>query len=351
MNHLRAVGVYLGAIAAMTVIALLLVSAVVEGQGAKTFTLRGGHYANPGAFFAEEQRFADTLGARSNQRLKLNIVWSSGFGKSNELLGLTGRRAIDAAAVPTGHYPDVLPFNKVFQLPFIGLLPSDYGRIKETLLKEFPEFEQEYTKQGVKRLFYQSLPAFWAIGNGDPSKCNLAGLVGKKIRTFGDALPKMMAAVGAVPVDIAPVEWYEALQRRTIDFTSAPLGTVLDNKLHEVANLACGPVFTFVGHDWVVNLETFNSLPPDLQTLVVDTANETRQRYVDFATERDQKGQGEIAAKGMKLAKLAAEDLAKWRERTPDLLGFWVKDLAGKGLGDRARVIADRFRELVAKSR
>src|SRR5215475_12486858 len=285
------------------VVFLVLGAATAEGQATRTITLRAGHYANPGAFYAEEQQFADTLAAKSNQRLKFNIVWSSGYGKSNELLGLVGRQSIDAAAVPTGHYPDVLPLNKVFQTPFIGLSPNDYGRIKETLIKEFPEFDQEYAKLGAKRLYYKSLPAFWTVGNGDPTRCNLAGFKGKKIRTFGDLLPKMMAAVGATPVDVAPVEWYEALQRRTIDFTTAPLGAVRDNKLHEVSNLACGPVFTFVGHDWVMNLETFNRLPADLQQIVVDTANETKARYVQFAVEREKKGQEEVMATKMKLAR------------------------------------------------
>lgn len=348
MTRLPRVAVSLTTLSSLA-LGILLVATAAEGQGAKTFTLRAGHYANPGAFFAEEQRFGDTLAAKSNQRIRFNIVWSSGYGKSNELLGLVGRRSIDSAAVPSGHYPDVLPFNKVFQTPFIGLSPNDYGRIKETLIKEYPEFDQEYAKLGVKRLYYQSLPAFWAVGNGDPGKCNLAGFKGKKIRTFGDLLPKMMAAAGATPVDVAPVEWYEALQRRTIDFTSAPLGAVKDNKLHEVSNLACGPVFTFVGHDWVMNLETFNGLPADLQQVVLDTASETKARYVQFAVERDKKGQEEVLATKMKLARIPEPDLAKWREQIPDLLALWVKDLEGKGHGDRARAIADRFRKLLAE--
>jgi len=332
---------------------LLVLAAACGGGGAsvseETFTLRGGHYANAGAFFAEEQRFANALGIKSNQRVKMDIVWSSGYGKSNELLGLTSKGSIDAGAVPPGHYPDQLPFNKVFQVPFIGLSLADYARIKETLIAEFPFFEEEYTKLGVKRLYYQTLPVFWIVGNGDPDECTLAGLKGKKIRSFGDSLPELYKAAGAVAVDVPPVEWYEALQRGTIDFTSVPIGAIIDNKLHEVSNMACGPIFSFVGHDWVINLDKFNSMPEDLQKLIVDTANDTKLRYVEFAEQITASAKKDIVTEGMVVKILPAADLAEWTANAPDLLAKWEEDLAGKGKGEEARAVGARFRELLAQ--
>ena len=82
---------------------------------------------------------------------------------------------------------------------------------------------------------------------------------------------------------------------------------------------------------------------------MLETAKETNQRYVKFATDRDKEGLEEIAKAGMAVRELSQGDLATWRKQMPDLVGLWVKDLEAKGLGDRARVIGDRFRALAAE--
>ena len=63
MRRLRPIGMSPVTIVSVTLAILVLVAAAAEGQATRTFTLRAGHYGNPGAFFAEEQHFADIQNA------------------------------------------------------------------------------------------------------------------------------------------------------------------------------------------------------------------------------------------------------------------------------------------------
>ena len=82
----------------------------------------------------------------------------------------------------------------------------------------------------------------------------------------------MVRALGANPTPIAWTETYTALQTKVVDGQENPVPTILMAKLHEVQKF-----ITLSGHvygvDWfVINERFFQSLPPDLQYIVLDSA-------------------------------------------------------------------------------
>ena len=98
---------------------------------------------------------------------------------------------------------------------------------------------------------------------------------GKKVRTLGADVPKMYAAVGAVPVSLTTPELYEALQRGTVDYVSIPTTHTRTLKLSEVGKHACGPIFMLaMGHTTAINLDTWKKLPADIQKTILELARD-----------------------------------------------------------------------------
>ncbi len=322
--------------------ALLMASA---GTQAADFNLRWGHYLGKGPFLEIEQEFARKIEARTNGRVKISITYAGGLGKGNEVLTLAGRGAIDMASAPPSYYAEQLLYWKVFQMPFIFSSPEQAMDVLAKSLKEFPVYMKEMSKMNVKWLFQQPLGVYFLTGPG--ASCDsIAGLKGKKIRSFGGAVPKAHAAIGAVPVNVRPVQVYEALQRGTIDYSFLNAGNIQQYKLYEPGKYSCGPIMAITGHNIVIGMRTWNKLPKDIQDIFADQAVKTHAKYLAWLNDFESQAVSNIKKAGGVVKQFPAGELSKWKAKAPDVLAGWVADMKKRGQGDMAARVAKRWREL-----
>ena len=263
-------------------------------NAAPEFTLRWGHYLSNSPFLQLEKDFAKKVEAGTNGRVKIDMTFAGGLGKGGELLGLVGRGAIDMAAIVPGYYAKQLPFYKAFQIPFVFSNPKQAIAISMRSYKELPSFKQELDKQNVHFLFHQPLGVYYLTGK-DPSCDTIAGLKGKKIRSFGGDVPKIHGAVGAVPVSVGVTQVYEALQRGSLDYSFLNAGNILSNRLYEPGKYSCGPVMVIAGHLLVVGNKTWNKLPKDIQGVFTKAAAEIQAKYVAFVDDHENAAKAKMA--------------------------------------------------------
>jgi TRAP-type C4-dicarboxylate transport system substrate-binding protein len=107
-------------------------------------------------------------------------------------------------------------------------------------------------------------------------KIDKADLTGLKIRTspFYDPLVK---ALGGSPVRIAGGEIYSALEKGVVDGTCWPAVGALDYKWYEVAKCQLRPTYGEDINLLLVNLNSWNRLPKDIQGLLTKTAIEVEE--------------------------------------------------------------------------
>ena len=102
----------------------------------------------------------------------------------------------------------------------------------------------------------------------------LAEFKGKRIRSYGVALPAMIEAVGAVPVGMPDVEAYEAMSNNVLDCSAADIALVAAFKLDEVAHYFINvPMGASWGHILVINKDVYASLS-DSQKAILDAMKE-----------------------------------------------------------------------------
>lgn len=326
--------------------AVLGLASIGAASAQQTFNLRFAHYLPQGPFLDVEEGFTKRVEERTGGNVKISIAYSGALGGGNEVLGLTGRGAVDMTAVVPGYYPDQLLYWKTSQIPFVFDSPRQAIEVVTTAAKELPAFNEEMDRLGVRFLFQQPLGSFYLTGAG-PDCDTLAGLQGKKVRAFGADIPRVVSAAGATPVTIQVVEIYEALQRRTLDYSFLNLGNIAANRLPEVAKTTCGPVMSIGGHMVLINKRTWDRLPAEYQAIITEEAEKAQEEYYTWLEQNDAETSKILEGQGHTVKAIQPEELATWRKNAPDLLQGWVEDMTKRGQGETATAVAQRYRELM----
>lgn len=323
--------------------AAVLAAGAVQAQDV---TLRWGHYLGDSAFLQAEKDFAAAVEERTEGRVAIEITYAGGLGTGFEVLALAGRGAIDMAAIVPGYYADQLLFWRAYQIPFVFETPRQAMDISAAAFVDLPYFQEELSKFGVKFLFHQPLGDYFLTG-ADANCDNIAGLAGKKIRSFGSDIPKAHEALGAVPVSVSVGEVYEALQSGALDYSFLNRGNILSNRLFEPGPYSCGPIMAITGHLIVINEDVWGDISEADQAIILEEADKAGKAYIDNIEAAEEAAGAAIVAAGGTIKPFPAEELAKWKSTAPDLLQAWVDDMTERGMGTEATEVATYWRAII----
>lgn len=325
---------------------LAAAAGVSEAQQYPKVVLRFAHFVPatlPGA--TVDQWFADELAKRTGGQMTMQIYWAESFGKSMELLKMAGQGGVDVSATAAGYFPSQIPMLAGATLPF-AKSAKQAKMVWTTLYNETPALQQEARANGVMPLLWHPIPTYHLIGRTQIR--TLDDLKGKRIRSFGEEFPRVLRSLGATPVTVLPGEWYESINRGSIDFMLHSLDTLATFKIHEVAKQASlinlGALVSWP--QWW-NLKKWESFPPHVQKLLTDLAREGDAIEIARLDEAVKKATETMKASGVQFTPFA--DQQKLDKLIPDYIGEWGAKLEKLGKGAEAKPIVARWRELMAK--
>jgi tripartite ATP-independent transporter DctP family solute receptor len=87
----------------------------------------------------------------------------------------------------------------------------------------------------------------------------------------------MWGALGAIPTPIAWSETYSALQTGVANGQENPISNIYANKIYEVNNYVMMTEHLYNVFHWTINKDFYNSLPSDLQDIIMDSAAEATE--------------------------------------------------------------------------
>jgi TRAP-type C4-dicarboxylate transport system substrate-binding protein len=153
----------------------------------------------------------------------------------------------------------------------------------------------------------------WDAANGIWSKkdvTKLDDLNGMKIRVGGYLPTQGIKALGASPVTIAGSELAPAMMAGTIDSVLTSLGYGYSIGLAKVSKTF---TLTPLSPTWsavtVMNLKTFNSLPPDLQKVVLEVGRELQQMVSLSTTAEYMMSLDTVDLSGVKRTRFSKEEM------------------------------------------
>lgn len=165
-------------------------------------------------------------------------------------------------------------------------------------------------------------------------------LKGHTIRVYSRGTAQIVQTLGGAPTTIGVGEVYTALQRGTVDGAIGGLGGAVGLKYYEVAKNMFSPmgVLGSLVNGYVMNKKKFDSLPPDLQKVIIASANDARNHAQSqlISIYSKQLKQVRKAGKDVHALKPQGEEWKQWHKA--------IEPLIKKGEGEYPKQLVNMLR-------
>ncbi|SCX76473.1 TRAP transporter substrate-binding protein [Alkaliphilus peptidifermentans] len=219
-------------------------------------------------------KFKEDVEAKSNNRIKVNLFPSGQLGSAREMFEGLQMGTQEIALVPTARISGFAPELQLFDLPF--LFPTREIAYQIMDGKVGDELLHNLESQQVKGIaFYEDGFKHFTANNELRSIEDFRGV---KFRTMeSPIIMNQFRALGSNPVPIDFSELYNSLQLGVVDGQENPLVTILNMKFYEVQDYLMISSHAYLGHVLIFSNSWFNSLPEDIQEILVSTGRDVAQ--------------------------------------------------------------------------
>ncbi len=324
---------------------LPLVSGCGQDQGeadqpVQTFNLSLATFWPATDFMVSEghRAWIEEVERRTDGRVKINLHSGEALLGAREIFNGVAVGVADIGTTCPSYTPGMFPLTEAFELPGYENINAvsasitvneGYKRLKQDL--DVDEYDD------VKVLF------FWATGPGDiMSKRrvhNLNDLSGMEIRAVGGTVPPL-ERLGAVTHSMPMSESYLALDQGLVEGILAPNDTLRGFRLAEVVDHVTKTPFLYnVVFMKIMNKNTWNSLPEDIQEVFEELNDEFAYIYGRLRAEHTRAGlEYGVEEHGIDVYELTADEEEKWLERIEPVVEDWIKRREDRGLPGRKTV-------------
>lgn len=219
--------------------------------------------------------FQEEVEKNSSGRIAVELYPNSSLGSERVMFEACQMGTLEVAYGTTSVLAN---FDKTLQVLDLPFLFTDEAKAREAMVGELGQaaaanlgniglLNLTYMENGIRHLMNNSRP----VNTPDDVK-------GLKIRTMEN--PIHMSAfthLGASPTPMAFTELFTALQQGTVDGNEQPIFLIKSSRFEEVQKY-----LSLTGHFYTAGIATINkaffeSLPEDLQTVVMDAAGVARE--------------------------------------------------------------------------
>jgi TRAP-type C4-dicarboxylate transport system substrate-binding protein len=155
----------------------------------------------------------------------------------------------------------------------------------------------------------------------------LDSMKGAKIRSFSSMSTLWLEEIGAVAVVTPASEIYTALATGVVEGNFASPITHIDRKQYEVCQYTNLWPVSPVLHAVFVNRDAFNSLPSDLQEILVEEVQKERANIREKTINSDKPALEKLQNEhGVTIVEISEEELTKGREAGARVLNKWLAE-------------------------
>lgn len=297
-----------------------------------------------------DQWFVDEVRARTNGEVDIEVFYSSALGEPKETLALLETGAIEMAAMSPAYFPDQLPFfTAPNSIPMALNGPEQSYELTRRILAEVPALMQEAQAKGIRPLYFHVLNPYLMVAK-EPI-LNLAGIEGKKFRTWGSDLPRAVEVVGATPVTLVTNEIYEGLLRGSVDIIPFSVDLIVNYKIYEVATHVMETAI-WCGSSWGIWITdaAWAKISPENQKIVLEVAAEAAARDLAAIQQAAVDARNELLSRGVTFHPFPSDESAKWRAMLPDFFAEFIARAEATGKGDDARKMVEIWKQVAAGS-
>lgn len=254
-------------------------------------------------------RFAELLDERSGGKIKLTVHSGGTLGSAKETLEGVQMGSIDFIVESSASLSNFTDAMSVFDLPYLF---KSNAEARKGLSGEAARGQLDALESvGFKGINYWE-NGIYAIGSVKEVR-SLADLAGMRVRSIDSPLQAdVYAALGAQPVVLSWGDIYTSLQQGVIDaVSSTTVPNMYTTNFYEVA-----PYIVLSNHGYspaplLCNLNMWNSLPANVQDLVIECANEAREYHYQVCDEQMSEFRANMEANDAVFIEIDTDEWAK----------------------------------------
>jgi TRAP-type C4-dicarboxylate transport system substrate-binding protein len=273
---------------------------------------------------------------RTGGKVTVKIYYSEALGKSTDQYSLVKDGIADMTDFAGSWVPGKFVLSDVGNLPFAAQNAANLLKAMYTLYNE-GYFDSQYNE--VEFLAWTSTtPYKFLFRNKQPT--TFAELSGLKARAPGGVANEALAAIGMVPVNVAPGDAYTAWQTGLVDVWVHPAGAVTKYKLNELPTKALLDIGFFCTSNAgnIFNKKKFASLSPDIQKTIRDVVQEYSTVYLQSGIDTENDAMKVIKDSGIEVYTFNDTEMAKLTAAAAPIWQKYTSDLEAKGLPGKKMV-------------
>lgn len=228
----------------------------------------------------------------------------------------------NVGSLPTASFPDTVE----------GLVAADSALM--ALYEKSPEMKAEW--KDVKVLgFYQMLNYIMQSKKEIRVPDDVKG-----VKIGGDGLKlALVEAAGATPLTIVPPDAYMNLDKGVIDAAFLSWSQAGIYHTYEVCEYFFDYGFGATSLPIIMNLDTWNALPSDIQKLMMDLMPESQMVSAKGLIVSVEKGRKAVSDAGKTVITLTLDEVKLWQDVGKPMEGTWIAEMKAAGIKNPEEVL------------
>ena len=233
--------------------------------------------------------------------------------------------------------PGRFPRLSLLELPFLFASAEEATHAAMTLQQD-GVFDEEF---GDVILLYLHTHAPAGIHTRTDPIVNVTDFDGQRIRFASATVRDLLAAFGAEPVGVPAPQVYENLENSVLDGVAFPYEAMKGLRLGEQVDYHSDVPLYVLPFYLVMNRQAFDSLPPDLQEVMLDSSGmDEALRVAASWDEEEGRGRAYVRALGNDIVTPTADQLAAWQARADGVVEARLALLEAEGITDARALYA-----------
>lgn len=243
--------------------------------------------------------FAEELSKRTNGEITVQIFPSGQLGNDQQMIDGVRSGIIDISLVGLNNLTGLTPEAGAVELPF--MFPDRAAAYEALDGAPGQMIASQFETNGMKSLGFPENGYRNMTNNSGPIR-EPADVEGLQMRVNNSkALNDMFLALGAAPQQLPVAELYTALETGVVDSQDHPTAITLSFKFYEVQDYLSLTQHAYSALAFFMNLNKFNGLTPEQQTIVMETAAEAVAMQRELSTTKEEERIAELEAAGMEV--------------------------------------------------
>jgi len=251
------------------------------------------------SFYVCAKKFAELVKERTNNAYNIELFPNSALGDERTMLESMQMGTLDAGIITSGPFVNFVPEFGVLDLPF--LFPNNEAAYKVLDGEIGKEILSKLEAKDLKGLAYAER-GFRNLTNSVRPVKTAADVKGLKIRVMENEV--YIASFNALGVNTVPMAWTEALtalQQGTIQGQENPVNVIHAYKMWDSQKYVTMTRHAYAAAVITFSLDTFNSLPADIQKIFIDAAQEAAEYERAWVAENEASQIEALKANGMEV--------------------------------------------------